>query len=439
MLITNLSGVQGTYDIDPELIEESLDESYSSFRCPEMERYPYKNAHLSEEAGIMPFYLGYWLPVQFNIVRQVPIFLVSKQQCLKTFTVGYFGYKDDVTVPLDILPDEVSDSDIIEESDYEDVYPYKGERNRDNSIASCIDRWGLYTREYPNGRDYRIDESHPRIFIWVDKIYDFVNGDSHNYWLLASQVILHELAHAMMDINLTGALDYQANNKFNKTFYTLKEESLANAISLTLIKPHISDKDWNFLVSVVKQQPFQYALGLEYLDRHGRVIESSIGKWMLLKECGRYSKQVAEEWIRYVKGKRPLDCGQLELLDEGMWDPDGLFRYPASTGHFYSNRDVAVKVIKDYIVSNPSISRAELHAAFPDAINDHYESIIDYPESTEFHGKNGLNSHTHSVDDDKIFDCIDGKIAICDYWSYYSMDKFVDNASALGYEIERFQ
>lgn len=408
-----------------------------------MEMYPDMAAHRSEEAGIMPFYhnMAHSFSSQFNIVRQVPIFLVTKQQCLKTFTVGYLGHKDDVTVPLDILPDEVSDSDIIEGSDYEDVDPYKGERNRDrdNSIASCIDLWGLYTREYPNGRDYSIDESHPRIFIWVDKIYDFVNGDSHNYRLLASQVILHELAHAMMDINLTGGFHHRSNNTFNKTFYTLKEESLANAISLTLIKPHISDIDWNFLVSVVKQQPFQYALGLEYLDRHGRVIERSIDEWMHLKECSRYSKQVVQEWIRYVKGKRPLDCGQLELLDEGMWFPDGLFRYPASTGRFYSNHDVAVKVIMEYISNLPSRSRAALHAAFPDAINDYFESIIDYPKNKEFHGKNHLKSHTRSVDDDKICDCIDGQIAICDYWHPCSMDKFVDNASALGYEIESFK
>lgn len=389
MLITNLTGERYKYEIDPKLIENSMEDSYSTFHCPEMEMYPDMAAHRSDNTGIMPFYhnMAHLFSSQFNIVRQVPIFLVTKQQCLKTFTVGYLGHKDDVTVPLDILPDKVSDSDFIEGSDYEDVDPYKGDRDRDNSIASCIDLWGLYTREYPNGRDYGIDESHPRIFIWVDKIHDFVNGDSHNYRLLASQVILHELAHAMMDINLTGVFHHRSNNKFNKTFYTLKEESLANAISLTLIKPHISDKDWNFLVSVVKQQPFLYALGLEYLDRHGRIIERSIGEWMHLKECSRYSKQVVQEWIRYVKGKRPLDCGQLELLDEGMWFPDGLFRYPASTGRFYSDNDVAVKVIMEYISNHPSISRAELHAAFPDAINDYYEPIIDYPVNTAFHGK----------------------------------------------------
>lgn len=440
MLITNLTGERYEYEIDPKLIEKSLDDSKSSFHCPEMEMYPDMNAHLSEKTGIMPFYhnMGHLFSFQFNIVRQVPIFLVTRQQCLKTFTVGYLGYKDNVTVPLDILPDEISDSEIVDEIEYEDKDPYKGERNRDNRIASCIDLWGLYTREYPNGKHYSIDESHPRIFIWVDKIYNFVKGDSHNYRLLTSKVILHELAHAMMDINLTGGLHHRTNN-FNKTFYTLKEESLANAIALTLIKPHISDNDWEFLVSVVKQQPFQYALGLEYLDNHGRVIERSIGEWMHLKECSDYSIKVVKEWIRYVKGKRPLDCGQLELLDRGMWFPDGLFRYPASTGCFYSNHDVAVKVIMEYISNHPSISRAELHVAFPDAINDYFESIIDYPKNKEFHGKNDLNSHTSSVDDDKICDCIDGQIAICDYWHPRSMGKFVDNASTLGYDIESFK
>lgn len=334
MLITNLTGEREKYEIDPKLIEKSLDVSNSPFHCLDMELYQYMNAHQSGNTSIMPFYqdVTHLFSSQINILKQVPIFFVTKQQCLNTFTVGYFGYKDNLTVPLDIMPNNISDSYIIDEDNYEEIDPYKGERNRNNSIASCIDLWGLYTREYPVGRDYSIDESHPRIFIWVDKIYNIVNGDSHNYILLASQVILHELAHALMDINLTGNFHHRTNYKFNKTFYTLKEESLANAISLTLIKPHISDKNWDFLVSVVKQQPFQYALGLEYLDNNGGIIISSIDKWMNLKRCKHYSTQVQKEWIRYVKGKRPLDCEQLELLDKGMWRSDDLFRYPTLTG-----------------------------------------------------------------------------------------------------------
>lgn len=438
MLLTNLTGERYKYKIDPKLIEKSLDENESGlFHVieSELDTYDYRIG----KAKIIPFCnnMVYDSDSIFQMFRQVPIFLVTKQQCLKTFTVGYFGHKDDVTVPLDMLPNNVPDSDTIDKSDYEDVDPYRGERNRDYSIVSCIDLWGVYTREYPNRRFYRIDESHPRIFIWVDKIYDFVNGDSHNYRLLASQVILHELAHAMMDINIVGPSIHSSDGKINKTFYTLKEESLANAISLSLIKPYINDNDWNFLVSIVKQQPFQYALGLEYLDNNGRVIRSSIEKWMELKKDCDYSDQVVKEWIRYVKGQRPLDCDQLELLDSTMQSPNYLFRYPALNGRFYDNHDVAVKVIKDYLASHPAISRAESHKAFPDAINDRFEPIIDYPENTKFHDKDSI--HTLSVDGDKIFDCIDGKIAICNFWHPRFMGKFIKNASTLGYEIESFE
>lgn len=451
MLITNLTGERYEYSFDPKLIEKCLDDEGLYIHIPEMEMCLDDKCHWhilpsdgspSKGNEIMPYYYNTaHIYSQFNIVKQVPIFLVTKEQCWKTFPVGYFGHVDKVTVPFDVLPDDLpSDISGISEDDeriYENIDPYRGERDVEKSIVSSIDLWGIYTREYPQGRPYGIEESHPRIFIWVDKIWEHVKRDERKCQVLVTQVILHELAHAMMDIDLAGSRGGGASNKFGKIFYTLKEESLATAMSLSLIKPHVSNEEWDFLVSVVKQQPFQYALGLDYLD-DGRVVGRSVGEWMHLKECGSCSIQVVKHWIKYILGPRPLDCGQLELLDYGMWCPDDLYRYPATNGHFYDSFGVAVRVIADYIANHPSISRVDLHKAFPNDINDYYESIIDYPNQTEFPGK-GRSSNTRSVDSDKIFACKDGKIAICDYWHPCSMEKFINNATSLNISIERFK
>lgn len=430
MLITNLAGERYEYSFDLKLIEKCLDDKCHWHILPS-EESPSKGNE------IMPYYYNTaHIYSQFNIFKQVPIFLVTKEQCWKTFHVGYFGHVDKVTVPSDDFPSDISGISEDDERIYENIDPYRGERDVEKSIVSSIDLWGIYTREYPQGRPYGIEESHPRIFIWVDKIWEHVKRDERKCQVLVTQVILHELAHAMMDIDLAGSRG-GASNKFGKIFYTLKEESLATAMSLFLIKPHVSNEEWDFLVSVVKHQPFQYALGLDYLD-DGRVVERSVGEWMHLKECGRCSIQVVKQWIKYILGPRPLDYGQLELLDYGMWCPDDLYRYPATNGRFYDSHDVSVRVIAEYINNHPSISRVDLHKAFPNDINDDYESIIDYPDQTEFLGK-GRSSDTRSVDSDKIFACKDGNIAICDYWRPSSMEKFINNATSLNISIERFK
>lgn len=434
MLITNLTTEKYKYDIDNRFIEKCLSgEHYRWFRWTVMVLH----SHICHSDDGVLFYMNDRDNSYYDIIRQIPIFLVSKSECLKKFSVRYFGHTDNFLVPDDVLRDDVAgvkpENGII---DGDEINPYRDENDMEKELQASIDLLGLYTRHYPKGKPYSIEESQPRIFIWVDKIWDIVKEDRHKFRILSTQVILHELAHAMMDVNLLGSQRCGCNS-FSKYFYTLKEESLANAIALTLMKNNVNQSEWDFVVDFVKTQPFQYALGLEYLDASGHVVERSAWEWMDLKTASYYSNTVINEWMNYIKGPYPLDCKQLLLLDEGMTFTEGLYKY---NGKYYDNHDMCIQVIKDYIAQyNPS--RAELHAAFPDSLNSLFEAVIDYPNQKEFIDKTDKSTnhpHTRSVFNENIVKCSDEEVAICDYWYPDDIVRFISNANKFGIQIGSF-
>lgn len=434
MLITNLAGPQYDNQIDVALVEKCLSASCHSFTHRRL------IGDHSKNSGVLPFckdfsYYYYYL----GLLKEIPIFLVTKQERQKKFTIGYFGHKDDVTVPPDemlrVLPNDVDS--ILDEVNHMEENEQADKPGNDIARISSIDLWGIYTREYPQSGAYGIEDSHPRIFIWVDKILEYVNEDRHKFQVLSAQVILHELAHAMMDINIAGVYRSSFNRAaFSPSFYSLKEESLANAISLSLLESHIDTADMDFIKNVIKQQPFEYALGLDYYEGVKPSIPYSVRNWIHLKESMNYSQAVVREWVKYVYGPKPLEGAQLMLLDSNMYSTEFLFRYPANTGRFYDVDELCLLVIKDYVATHPTITRTELHSVFPSNINEYYEPIIDYPEQQEFNNK--LRSFIRSADKKNIVHCADGKIVICDYWHSNSMDAFIANASRLGIEIDRF-
>lgn len=447
MIITNLTAEPYAYQINVRLIEQCLSAGPDHFKCPEMQELTKKGAYnmLATDLPIAFHCDGSIINMtRINIVSMIPIYLVTKAQSMKELTVSYFGHKEEVTVPMEIYPYELpaTVNDVLESissgqyNRSKEVADLYGGNHDENTItSSCIDYFGLYVRKSPNNGTYSIDQSHPRIFIWVDRIYEYVHGDRHKYEIVTTLSILHELAHAMMDINLTGSISNMKEINHDAFFY-LKEESLAEAIALTLIKPHITEDDWLFVVSLKQGRPFEYALGLEYLDKSGDFVMKSVGEWLRVKETGQYSQIISELWIKYIYSYKHHDFGQLELLDRGMRYPEVLCRYPATSGRFYRTLTAPVKIIKDYVKANPMTTRAQLHEIFPYHINYHFEPIVNYPERQHFKFKEG--NGTRPVSHDSIVDCSDGKVAVCDYWHPLMMDKFISCAAQLGINVEMF-
>lgn len=161
--------------------------------------------------------------------------MVTHDQCKKTYKIDLFGHIEEVTVP-------------------EDKYGHF-----DDDETGIFDLLGVYiSSKISNNPPTQFHELTPLIFIWVDKIWEECEGNWHKYQILLTKVILHELMHGMMDVNLLG---YAARH------IQKDEESIANAIPLTLLKDLITPDDWNFLADFVAKQPSPYKEGLDLANK----------------------------------------------------------------------------------------------------------------------------------------------------------------------------
>jgi hypothetical protein len=133
---------------------------------------------------------------------------------------------------------------------------------------------GVYVSQFQSKSSTGFAKKKSEIFLWVDKINLWSVGD-YDYKPLIKQVLVHELAHAIMDVH-----EYPF---FNPGYHLFREESLANALSLYImgkIYKHDSN-NYKFLVEFVSMQPLQYALGLLYNDK--LTITRAMGRWMEIK------------------------------------------------------------------------------------------------------------------------------------------------------------
>lgn len=182
-------------------------------------------------------------------------------------------------------------------------------------LGAYICRHGLYT---------------PYIELYLTKIFEaaekFYNIYKDNNWLntkpavkegfklLLTKVLFHELAHAALDIfNLETTPLSEA--ELDVTFSEWREESLANAVALRIIKDkcirgNSNDKIYNYVKTFMqKMQPEEYALGVlmeEFdADDFNSVFEAKIKG---------VDPTLQQEWLDYVQGKTgtPLNWNGLK-------------------------------------------------------------------------------------------------------------------------------
>lgn len=425
MLIINLTE-ELDFRFDSQLVEECLSEREFKHRTHMF----YHSRYVEFYSSAIPFVNSHLYDSVKPILEQIPIYLVSTEQAHQTVNVAYWGRVESIVVP-------------------EDKYE-KGTVNEEGLFDSyaMIDLLGLYHRDVLTSVNgcAGIENIKPNIFIWVDKIFDYVKAKtdrndyeddfhyecalSRRFDALTSEVILHELMHALMDNLLLGFGRHNIPIKrFMGRFDTYKEESLANAMALELMEHHLRAEDWDFIIDFVKHQPDEYSLGLEYLSLP---VFSYAEEWVSHKDGHSFDSNVIQAWFSYVEGAKPLDKKQLKALEYGLGFTGGLFKY---NGVFYNNHDVCVNVIKDY-ANNHSVTRSDLHNAFPNSLNNNYEAMIDYPQTKEFHDKR--DGSTRSISVENIIHCTDGDVVVCDYWHPEDMPGFVQNARQMGIRIDTF-
>lgn len=120
-------------------------------------------------------------------------------------------------------------------------------------------------------------------------------NQSSNYELLYLAVETHEYAHALMCPRLD---KYELYDKLNAkaTYYTLLEESLANAYMLFVMK---KNPDFTFLKAFVNKQPVQYRLGLVLYEKFNfAAIKKYMHTWKHAKRASGW------EWL----AKKIIEC-----------------------------------------------------------------------------------------------------------------------------------
>ena len=122
-------------------------------------------------------------------------------------------------------------------------------------------------------------------------------NDLHYKWLL-TKVLIHELAHAALDVyNLENGKYIEEKVKYSTEFGKWREESMANAITLRIIREADDTAFYAYAKEFMRHQPNRYALGVllenfEDLD-FDSVLEA---KYMGVP------LNFAEEWMAYVQG-----------------------------------------------------------------------------------------------------------------------------------------
>ena len=170
----------------------------------------------------------------------------------------------------------------------------KPEEIRDEN--SIIDLLGAY---YSNRKG-----DSPYIELFLSAIDNSINNDENHFKWLFTKVLIHELAHATLDI-----FNLERNNssvkekiQYFSKFGRWREESMANAVTLKIIRDYGNKAFYYYAKLFMQSQPAEYALGvlMEYFGYGGfiSVFDS--------KKQG-VDSNLQQKWLNYVKGTPDWD------------------------------------------------------------------------------------------------------------------------------------
>ena len=170
-----------------------------------------------------------------------------------------------------------------------------------------IDTLGAY---YPN-----IKRDSPYIELFLTSISERAEGnDTHFKWLF-TKVLLHELAHAAMDIHNIEKYQDIEEKKFIDGLRKWREESMANAVALRIIKDYENDVRYccqkgfyDYARKFMEDQDPEYALGVKLVDFDYWVFRSII-------ESKINGVKIPDEWMEYVKKMNPDLIEKIKSLE----------------------------------------------------------------------------------------------------------------------------
>ena len=169
------------------------------------------------------------------------------------------------------------------------------EEYRELEGENCIDLLGAY---FQNIRQN--NESNPYIELYVDRIYDSANKDDKKFKWLFAITLIHELAHAVLDIlNLEITTPYVNKISYNTDFGRWREESMANAIALRIIRDYGKLRFYDYARNFMLSQPAEYALGV-LMEDFGNIYSDM--RIVMDNKYKGVDQTLQDQWLDYVNG-----------------------------------------------------------------------------------------------------------------------------------------
>ena len=228
-----------------------------------------------------------------KLLNNIPVFLVESSMANEYVAVP--GCQCSVRVPEDKSYSLIDDFDIDDwvnskEGDRDDP------RERISKVFSIADMLGVYIYSGDSDLIPR------RIFIWMDKILDYAKNKkktqdkiTSNAQALFDLVLYHEMAHALMDVELYVVHPAPNFSYANDYPYRFIEEAYANGIALTILMDkscHFTAQK-TFIEDFVKSQGNGYCEGWELYKYH----VDNINQWMGLKVLFNYEfARLLRDW-----------------------------------------------------------------------------------------------------------------------------------------------
>ena len=275
----------------------------------------------------------------------------------------------------------------------------KPEEIRDEN--SIIDLLGAY---YSN----RNGDS-PYIELFLSAIDNSINNDENHFKWLFTKVLIHELAHAALDIfNLERNNSVIEKIHYFSEFGRWREESMANAVTLKIIRDYGNKDFYDYATRFMKSQPAEYALGVLMEDFRYWDFRSVFDS----KEQGVDSK-LQQKWLNYVKGAPNWD-GLNKWND--ILDSNYVYVFE---GKYYTSEeelvyDIVEKVLSDYERQNGGkMPFATFSTLFP-YIRTGAE--MSYEPAQKVVGDSRY----------KEFELADGNYSLYYFWNNESLHNFID-------------
>ena len=182
-------------------------------------------------------------------------------------------------------------------------------------------------KEHPQKEDYRPkgnvlgyytrkDEDKcngPHIVLFPETIQESANNNTKHFKVLMAKVLVHEIAHALMDkyrIVDGDSLCFTDSNKNWPVTLEAKamEESLANAMTLYVFKKYATNEDYKYVYDYIFNQPAIYQFGIWQ--------EQIAADWKKWYDSSKQDTSNLKEWFNKCFGNGSIIILQKDYIQE---------------------------------------------------------------------------------------------------------------------------